>query len=470
VLRDLTVRYPDRTADALSAVCEEIRQGETVAIAGPSGCGKTTLCLTLAGFVPSMVPARVSGSVTLGGEAILGAAPEELAARVGLVQQDPDAQICTLNVWQEVAFGPENLGLPSAEIRARVERALDAVGMAALRERTTTTLSGGEKQRLAIASILAMEPRVLLFDEPTASLDPRGVSELFSLLAAWIAERDKTLVIVEHRIDALRALAPRLLLLDRGRLVDRYPARERLNYAVLGLRGAWSPSPREGSAGDDLLTLDRVSFGYETPLLEDLSLSVRSGEVLAILGPNGGGKTTLFRLMSGLESPQSGRIVRETGARVSFVFQHPHHQIFERTVRREMELEHPEPMSAIRGELQAARLLELEGAAPLSLSLGEQRRLTVATALAQRPSVLLLDEPFIGQDRRNVLWMIERIRDVADAGGAVALITHDIPLAAALADRILYLERGTWRVGTPSDIFVWLRDTGNAEFTPEAWS
>ncbi len=468
--RDLTVRYADREIDALSAVSERIADGDVVAVAGPSGCGKTTLCRTLAGFVPTMIPARVSGDVFVGGERTLGVPPESLATRIGLVQQDPDAQVCTLRVGQEVAFGPENLCLPVEEVRARVERSLDAVGIAALRDRTTATLSGGEKQRLAIASILAMEPRLLLLDEPTANLDPRGVRSLFALLSEQNRERQRTLVIVEHRIDALRVLAPRLILLDRGRLVDRYPARERLDYARLGLRGDWAVEPSGAAGSADLVSVRDVSFGYAGPLLRDLSLSLRAGQVLAIIGPNGGGKTTFLRLVAGLEVPQSGRIDRARGTEIGFVFQHPHHQIFERTVRREMELEHPGPPSSIGDELRAARLGELESAAPLSLSLGEQRRLTVATTLARRPNVLLLDEPFIGQDRRNVLWMIERIRDVAGGGGAVALVTHDIPLARALADRVLYLEGDTAWIGPPDEVFARLRERGDIDFTPEAWT
>jgi energy-coupling factor transporter ATP-binding protein EcfA2 len=149
--RDLTVRYPDRKAAAVCAINERIDEGDVVAIAGPSGCGKTTLCRTLTGFIPGMIPAEVSGDVLLGGRSALRARPEDLATFVGLVQQDPEAQICTLNVRQEVAFGPENLCLPGPEVESRVEHALGAMGISHLRERKTTTLSGGEKQRLAIA-------------------------------------------------------------------------------------------------------------------------------------------------------------------------------------------------------------------------------------------------------------------------------------------------------------------------------
>ena len=468
-IRELSVHYPDREEAALTAVSERIGEGDVVAIAGPSGCGKTTLCRALSGFVPAMIPAKVAGEIRLGGESIRGMMTETLATRIGLVQQDPDAQICTLNVWQEVAFGPENLCLSADEVHARVERSLDALGIAHLRQRTTTTLSGGEKQRLAIASILAMEPQVLLFDEPTANLDPRGIRALFVTLLDLTRGKGRTLVVIEHRIDALRALAPRLILLDRGRLVDRYPARERLNYALLGLRGAWAASSADAPVGPPRLRVEGVSFGYDQPLWEDLSFSLRAGEILAIIGPNGGGKTTLLRLLAGLMSPATGRIVRASDARVGFVFQHPHHQIFERTVRQEMGLEHPSNGSSIDDELRAARLSGLDDAPPLSLSLGEQRRLTVTTTLSRCPNLLLLDEPFIGQDRRNVLWMISQIRGVSARGGAVVVVTHDIPLARALADRLLFLERGAYVYGSPDEVFGWLRERGDGAFTPEAW-
>lgn len=461
--RCLSVRYPDRATDALVEVSETIEEGDVVAVAGPSGCGKTTLCLALAGVVPGMIPARVTGDVALGGRPVAARPPEELASAVGLVQQDPDAQICTLGVEQEVAFGPENLRLATADVRRRVDDALAALRIEHLRGRLTTTLSAGEKQRLAIAAILAMEPDVLILDEPTASLDPRGILDFFELLRRWVGRR--TLLIVEHRIDALRSLTPRLVLLDRGRLVDRYPTRERLDYAKLGLRGAWAAKGSSELTSEPLVGLERVSFDYGDPLLRDLSLSFDRGTITAILGPNGGGKTTLLRLLAGLESPRAGRI-RRAGARVGFVFQHPHRQIFERTVGKEMALGHPEP-SRLGRDLAAAGLSGLEAATPLSLSFGEQRRLTISTTLATSPDLLLLDEPFAGQDRRNVLWIIESLRDVARRGGSVAFVTHDITLAAALADRVLYLERGRWCHGAPEHVFDWVRAKADPAFAPE---
>jgi energy-coupling factor transporter ATP-binding protein EcfA2 len=467
----LTVHYPDREAPALSGFCERIDEGEVVAIAGPSGCGKTTLCRTLAGFLPEMVPARVSGRLEIGEDSIWRLPPEVLSTRVGLVQQDPDAQICTLNVRQEVAFGPENLLLTPGEVARRVDEGLRGLGISHLVDRTTTTLSGGEKQRLAIASILAMEPKILLLDEPTANLDPRGAQTLFRILEALSRQRGMTLIVVEHRIDALRGLEPRLLLLDRGRLVERRPSRQRLDYAELGLRGGWGTGIRpECRTSTTRLRLDRLTFGYQAPLFSELSFSIDSGEVVGIIGPNGGGKTTLLRLLAGLERPSSGRIDRAARTTIGFAFQHPHHQIFERTVHREVELGRTLSGRELQANLQYARLAGLEQAAPLSLSLGEQRRLTLLTTLDLKPNLLLLDEPFIGQDRANVLWIVERIREEKAAGATVILVTHDMTLAAALADRLLFLDGESFRYGPPTEVFGWLRERGDEAFLPETWS
>lgn len=465
-LSNLTVTYPDRDAPAVEALTERVERGEIVAISGPSGCGKTTLCRSLAGIIPEMIPAKVSGTVHVCGQDVRTLPPEQLSARVGLVQQDPDAQVCTLNVWQEVAFGPENLCLPVSEVRDRVARSLEIMGIAHLAARTTTTLSGGEKQRLAIASILAMDPGIVILDEPTANLDPRGAQRLFEVLKGLVQARERTLVVIEHRIEALRSLAPRLLLLDRGKLVKRYASREHLDYAALGLRGMWARTGPAALGPAPRVVAKRVTFGYTAPLLDQFSWALYPGEVVALIGPNGGGKTTLLRLLADLAAPSSGRIVRAPDTRVGFVFQHPHHQIFERTVKREMLLQHPGTEKDALHDLRQAKLAGLENATPLSLSLGEQRRLTMATALSRSPNLLLLDEPFIGQDRWNVLWMIERIRETAARGGAVLVVSHDIPLMAALADRVLYLEGATALSGSPHDVFAALKLRGESAFVP----
>ena len=465
-LRGLRIHYPDRDRPAIDGLTESIDDGETVVLTGPSGCGKSTLCRTIAGFIPELIPARVGGAATVEGTSVWDADSAHIAQRVGYIQQDPDAQICTLRVEREVAFGPENLDLSLEEVQARVDTSLEAVGIGHLRGRETTDLSGGEKQRLAIASILAMRPRILLLDEPTANLDPDGAKALFDLLGRLRDAGEMTLIVAEHRIRPLLGMNPRVLVLDRGRLVRRHP-RERIDPRDMGPRTDGGSARAAAPMAERSLSVARLTFGYAEPLFRDLTFDLRRGEILGVIGPNGSGKTTLLRLIAGLGMPDEGRIDRPDG--VGFVFQHPHHQIFERTVMRELAVD-GDPVEAGEFErwLDEGRLAGLGDVPPLSLSLGEQRRLTLLTALRRGPQLLLLDEPFIGQDRRNVEWIVGRMRAHCASGGSILLVSHDVPLIGALADRILYLGEVP-RFGPPGEVFSELRAAGRSPFLPEFW-
>ena len=465
-MQGLGVRYPGRPEDALCGVDESIEPGEIVAITGPSGCGKSTLCRTLAGFIPSMIPAQVEGDLRVGEIMAWDRDAERLAERVGFVQQDADAQICTLRVGQEVAFGPENLCLEPKVVRHRVDEALSMVGIEHLRHRETPTLSGGEKQRLALASILAMEPQILLLDEPTANLDPQGAARILELLGRLARDRALTLVIVEHRLRPILSLNPRLIVLDRGRVVERHASRQHWDLEQLGLRERWTNLRSGRHTRGAGLCVDGLCFGYDRPLIQDLSLRLNPGEILGIIGPNGGGKTSLLRLLAGLERPDAGELDLPADTGCGFAFQHPHHQIFEQTVEREIRLDGPVTGPELEERLAAARLDGLASVPPLSLSLGEQRRLTLMTTLSRDPGLLLLDEPFIGQDRRNVLWMLDRIRYARDRGTMVAIVSHDIELLGALANRMLYLDGDRTLEGPPQDVFDSLTGLGLTVFTP----
>ncbi|MCK4681698.1 ATP-binding cassette domain-containing protein, partial [Candidatus Bipolaricaulota bacterium] len=470
-IEELCIQYPDRSHPAIDRLTETIAGGEVIVLTGPSGCGKSTLCRALAGFIPEMIPAKVSGEITVDGESVWTADPARVATRLGLIQQDPDAQICTLNVWQEVAFGPENLCLPPSEVAARVEQCLAFVGITHLAERTTTTLSGGEKQRLAIASILAMAPETILLDEPTANLDPEGAQAVFDLLREFRDREDRTLIVVEHRLAPLLPLAPRVLVMNKGGIVTRRATRRHEDLVALGLRAGWDlalPAPSKHGEAAPLLVKD-LTFGYDgTPLLDNLSITVEPGEILGIIGPNGGGKTTLLRLIAGLEEPSAGRVVRGRKSVLGYLFQHPHQQIFERTVRGEFAIEGAISDESLRRSLDAANLSGLGSAAPLSLSLGEQRRLTLATTLVRDPDLLLLDEPFIGQDRANVAWIIAKILAARAKGAVTLLVSHDIPLVNSLCDRLLYLGAEPI-IGDPRTVSARLQTMGKDAFTPGYW-
>lgn len=475
-IEELCIQYPDRSYPAIDCLTETIEGGEVIVLTGPSGCGKSTLCRALAGFIPEMIPAKVSGEITVDGESVWTADPARIATRLGLIQQDPDAQICTLNVWQEVAFGPENLCLPPDEVAARVEQCLAFVGITHLAERTTTTLSGGEKQRLAIASILAMAPETILLDEPTANLDPEGAQAVFNLLRELRDREGRTLIVVEHRLAPLLPLSPRVLVMNKGGIVTRRATRQHEDLVALGLRANWLRAdwdldlPAPGKRGEIApLRVEDLTFGYDgTPLLDRLSITVEPGEILGIIGPNGGGKTTLLRLIAGLEKPIAGRIVRNRESVLGYLFQHPHQQIFERTVRGEFAIEGVISDESLRRSLDAANLSGLGSVAPLSLSLGEQRRLTLATTLVRDPDLLLLDEPFIGQDRANVAWIIAKILAARAKGAVTLLVSHDIPLVNSLCDRLLYLGAESI-IGDPRTVSARLQTMGKDAFTSGYW-
>lgn len=465
-VRDLTVHYEGRPWPALADLSLNVPAGELVVVAGPSGAGKSTLFHALLGFVPEGIPARVAGEVFLFGQP----APPSLYRRadgIGLVQQDPEAQICTLRVRDEVAFGPENLGLPRAEIAGRVETALATVGLTALADRATWTLSGGEKQRLSLASALALAPKVLLLDEPTAHLDPSAAAGLLGLVAE-LHEEGRTVIVAEHRLGPLARLRPRFLWLAAGRLAaDRYGIPQEAALADDFPR----PAPFRGGR---LLVVRGLSFAYPggNDLFRRLSFDLAPGEILGVIGPNGAGKTTLLRLLAGLTSPHAGTIALAAGHRpgdgVGLVFQMPHHQLFAASVAEELALGRPRVDGDGRAWLARAGLVDLAHEHPLRLSVGERRRLTVILALSRRPRLLLLDEPFIGQDWANRRWIAsELVRAVQEGSGAI-LVSHDIPAVARLAHRVLYLGEEAL-LGSPGEVFRTLASQGRDAFTPEFW-
>jgi len=364
---DLTFTYPGAPSPALSGVTLTITAGEFLLIAGPSGCGKSTLALALAGLVPGRVRGHLSGTVHLAGVPLASQEPQQVAQQVGIVFQDPSSQLVTPTVEAEVAFGPENLALPREQIRRRVEDALAATGTARLRSATTASLSGGEKQRVAIAATLAMRPRVLVLDEPCSDLDPRGAQDVLRVLRTLNRDQQMTVVLVEHRIDEVVPWVDRVLLLDRGRVVLDSPTRaaftdpdcwddlgvavpemvrlaralpryfpgpvplsvEDAHHALGGSpaaaaltaaafssrppaqpRRCTDPEPvAEAAPGAPVLSWAGVSIRYDDRrVLDGVDLAVHRGEWLAVAGPNGSGKTSLMELAMGFRRPTTGTV------------------------------------------------------------------------------------------------------------------------------------------------------------------
>ncbi|WP_244857618.1 ABC transporter ATP-binding protein [Agromyces archimandritae] len=478
---DWSWRHAGRRSHAVSGASFDIEAGERVLLLGASGAGKSTLLHGLAGVLGGDEEGEAAGRLLVDGR------PPAPDGRSGLVLQDPDAQIVMSRLADDVAFGCENLGVPPERIGARVRGALDAVGLALPADHPTSALSGGQRQRLALAGVIAMQPGLVLLDEPTANLDPAGVIEVRDAVARCLDASGATLIVVEHRIEAWLPLVDRVIVLAAGGgvLADGPPDRVLADASgELAAAGVWLPGAAPGatgaaaggatdpvagaapSASEPLLTADGLAVGRSgVAVRTGIRTRLDAGRLLAITGPNGVGKTTLGLTLAGLLPPVAGRL-EASGAlrdgarsahpiewrskqlltRIGTVFQHPEHQFLRGSVRAELEvgpdalrLGRRERDARVAGLLDALRLDRLAGANPFTLSGGEKRRLSVATALIARPRLLILDEPTFGQDARTWQELVRLIAEVRDGGTGIAAITHDEAFAAALGDARLHL-------------------------------
>ncbi|KAA9108261.1 ABC transporter ATP-binding protein [Microbacterium rhizomatis] len=475
-------RHATRQRWALRDVSFRIAPGERVLLLGASGSGKSTLLQGLAGVLGGDDEGESQGALLVDGTPAARA-----RGRAGLVLQDPDSQAILARVGDDVAFGCENLGVARTEIWPRVRAALDAVGLDVELDRSTSALSGGQKQRLALAGVIAMSPGAILLDEPTANLDPMGVTDVRDAVVRATARSGATLVVVEHRLDVWLPVVDRVIVLGAGRgdtgsgsaaggvIADGNPDEVlRVRGKSLAAAGVWVPGirpdfpPRPVHApGEPMLRAEALVAARRrgVPVAGPLEAEVRPGEVLGITGPNGSGKSTLGLTLAGLIAPESGRVEASTrladGARgdpiswssrqlltrIGTVFQDPEHQLLATTVRAELEvgpraLQLPEHEIAERVDelLARLRLDALAAANPYTLSGGEKRRLTVAAALATRPRVIVLDEPTFGQDAITWAELVAIIADLRDGRGsgepaAIVAITHDDDVLQALSAR-----------------------------------
>lgn len=516
VARNFGWHHPGRATPAFSGLNFEIAPGQKVLLVGPSGAGKSTLLHAMAGLLVDEDDQTQLGELTVNGQT-----PTEARGVCGLMQQDPESSVVLARVGDEVAFGPENLGVPREDIWDRVTWALDAVGLGSLPlDRSTSALSGGQKQRLGLAGILAMYPGALLLDEPTANLDPAGVLEVRDAVLAAAAASGATLVVIEHRVGIWAEHVDRVLVLDAqgGISFDGPPAlvlEQARDQLIAG--GVWVPgylphpprqdqgvdaSPGPGGARKSLLLEARdLSITRQLPtrrqrkersraiaagqvptldlptLASGINLTLSSGEHLALLGPNGAGKSTLALTLAGLIYPAAGQVyahealvaglparhrssdpaswpAAELADRIGLVFQEPEQQFLAPTVRAELEFG-PRHLARVRKEkidedrlaartdelLARLRLTDLADANPFTLSGGEKRRLSVATALATEPAVLVLDEPTFGQDATTWAELVTLIKELLDRGLAVISVTHDTDYVAALGGTRLTLQK-----------------------------
>jgi energy-coupling factor transport system ATP-binding protein len=443
-LSGFTYRYPAGGSDALDIAELRVHEGLTV-ITGASGSGKSSLLRVFNGLVPHFHGGTVGGSAVVRGHDVLTTPTRVLATEVGFVFQDPELQSVYPTVERDVAFGLENTATPPAAMPSRVAEALEQTGIAHLRGRAVATLSGGERQRLALAGVLAMRPRLFVLDEPLSQLDEDGARSLVAILAA-LARSGTAVVVAEHRIDQLGLLDGRRLAMQRGRVIDAATEGQRGIAEMPAYRAAAQPPPSRVA-----WQLSEVATGpARTPILEGICLEGRAGEVVALVGPNGGGKTTLLRTVAGLLAPLSGQVHREPG-RVAFLPQNPMALLHRATVAAEVAWTvRGDPPSGdahtIIADLGLADLAERD---PRDLSTGERQRAAIAAVLAGAPRIALLDEPTRGMDDAARDALCRAIGRLRAAGGSVVIATHDKNLVAALADRTLTVGRGLVRELAP---------------------
>ncbi|WP_394768634.1 ABC transporter ATP-binding protein [Lacisediminihabitans sp.] len=472
-------RHTSRRAFAVRDLDLSVSPGERVLLLGPSGAGKSTLIQALAGVLGGDEEGDQRGELLIDGHP-----PASARGEAGLVLQDPDSQVVLARVGDDVAFACENLGVPREEIWRRVPEALAAVGLDLPLNHPTSSLSGGQKQRLALAGVVAMRPRLLLLDEPTANLDPEGVREVRDAVARVLDATGATLVVIEHRVAVWQAVVDRVVVLgsDGGLAADGAPGvvlgREGERLAAAGVwvpghpprrptRAPLAPAARVPLLTASGLSVGRTSFGRRVPTVVNsgIDLSVASGDAVAITGANGSGKSTLALTLAGLLTPVGGSLVAEPALagdastaphrwrsrqllpRIGMVFQDPEHQFLAPDVRAELAIGPraaglgPAAVAARVDELIATLHLDhLAAANPFTLSGGEKRRLSVATALATRPRILLLDEPTFGQDSRTWGQLVALLGGLLDDGSAVLAVTHDTDFVDALAERVLRLD------------------------------
>ncbi|HUZ70883.1 MAG TPA: ATP-binding cassette domain-containing protein [Candidatus Saccharimonadales bacterium] len=437
-LRGFTYRYPNAGVPALDNVDLDISDGVTL-VAGASGSGKSSLLRVLNGLVPHFHGGTVSGFAEVCGRDVVTTPTRVLATHVGFVFQDPELQAVYPSVERDIAFGLENIGTSPALMVRTVGDALERAGIAHLRKRAVATLSGGERQRLAIAGVLAMRPRLVVLDEPLSQLDADGAAALVTTLVD-LAKQGTAVVVAEHRFERLAIVCDRHIEVDGGRAVGTVESTA-VRPAVVRSATAMVPARSRGPVA---WRVNQLAAGpARSPVLEGVTLEGRRGEIMALMGPNGGGKTTLLRTLAGLLTPISGIVERAPG-RVAFLPQNPMALLHRASVAAEIAWTVRRDASAhdasdLMADLGLAHLAQRD---PRDLSSGERQRAAIAAVLAGSPSIALLDEPTRGMDdgaRDALCRVVLRMR--AD-GCSIVLATHDINLARTVADRIVRVGAG----------------------------
>jgi energy-coupling factor transport system ATP-binding protein len=482
-IENLSYRYRSRQESALHDVTFNAQTGEVILVAGASGCGKTTLMRCINGLIPrSYKDGELSGRILLNGKDPSTQSLAQISQTVGSVLQDPDKQIVASYVANEVAFGLESLGVPRVEIHQRVDEILAYLGIAHLKDHETYRLSGGEKQKVALAGVLVMRPSILLLDEPLAQLDPQSAVDALALIRR-LADEGRTILVIEHRVEDVLSIRPdRALYMMNGevryfgdiagfkQVVDyhevKLPAPLIIEQAArqsstLSVNIRPPTLAAHNGSSPLLVEFKHVSFAYEpeSPVLHDVNVQIHPGDVIALLGPNGAGKSTLIKHAIGLLKPSAGSVLvngeathkkstAQLARTLGYVFQSPTHMLFAPKVfdelafgPRNLGYSQSDVEKGVRRALEMTNLRGLEDYSPFSLSYGQQKRVSIAAIIAMQSKILAMDEPTAGQDYKNYTGFMDSIMALPNFAATI-FITHDLDLAIMYANRVWLLSEG----------------------------
>ena len=473
-LQNVTYTYEGEKFPVWELLSCNFYEGQIHAISGPSGSGKSSILYLIDGLIPHMYEGTLEGNVFLRGENITDVLPRYRCNDIGFVMQNPESQFCTYTVEEELAFGMENLGIPVAEMKRRIEETLKFVGMQGYEATNLDDLSGGQKQKIAIASVLVTRPSILLLDEPTANLDPDSRRQIFDLILRISREEKVTIIIVEHNIAEIADQVDRFLALDAsGKIVVNCKKGdpEEQEWLAANTYDPEIPHREQGAqTGEPVLEISGLNFAYPIPgkkhakgkpIIRDLYMKLYPREFLAIVGENGVGKSTLMKLLFKVNTPDSGEIriygkslasyrTKNLYHKMGLVFQNPENQFITNSVFDEMmfslkrvSLSNEEKEDRVNKMLEKFHLEHEKEKSPFALSQGQKRRLSVASMLLTDQKVLFLDEPTYGQDFENRQELMKDMQELVRRGITIVMITHDLSLVKQYATRVVRIENGT---------------------------